>query len=142
MSDARKMDIVDLDNENKGYRLTPEGASHPIMRILEDISQVRAFWESGDYLAVKDRCDHLKKRFGDRPQALTIKDYLADLRSVRDVREILRAQEKVRKLIPTKRIKSDKRRKLIKELNEIVAEFPDTMVERDALDAIAKLSGL
>jgi len=40
--------IVELA-KRKRYRLTQAGSTHPIMRVLRDPNQVRAFWESGDY---------------------------------------------------------------------------------------------
>jgi hypothetical protein len=48
LGEDKYQDIVRLADE-KRYKLTEEGARHPVMRILQDPEAVRDFWDGNDY---------------------------------------------------------------------------------------------
>jgi hypothetical protein len=105
------------------------------------IEVLETLWREGDYLAVKEHATRLADRLEGLPEEGLLRDWLGELRSDRDKRDIVRAQEKVRKLLPDGRLKSKERRDRIADLQELADRYPDTVVERDVRAAIARISG-
>lgn len=111
------------------------------MLLERRLADVQELFELGDYLAVVERCERLQRSLGKLPQREAVDSYLRGIKGDRSKKKILDAQRKVLKLIPTKRLKSAQRLKVIKELGKIRERFPDTAAARDAQHAIARLSG-
>jgi len=131
----KRIDSVD-DPDQRAELLA--GVDTIVDRRLRDLETL--FEVEGDYLTVKERCKFLKKRVGKLPMAERVAALQSKLRG-KQVTQVLRAQEKVRKLLPEgKRLKDKQRIKVIKELNRIIESYPDTGAARDAQAALRRIS--
>ena len=72
------------------------------------------------------------------PEVARVEEILARLDDDDEARAILKAQLKVRKLVPDK-VKKKDRAKLIKSLRKVASQHPGTAAERDADRAIERL---
>ncbi len=105
------------------------------------VSALEALFEAGDYLAVDEALGPMRKALRKLPPAERL-DALAEKMKARDVVTIIRAQRKVRELVPDgKRIAEKQRTRILKELRRIVEANPDTQAARDAQEAIDMLGG-
>jgi len=98
-------------------------------------------FERGDYLAVKERATPLVKAFKGLPQEERVTALVKQLKD-RQVTKVLRAQEKIRKLVPEgERIAQKDRPKIAKQLRKIIEDLPDTQAARDAEAVLEWLGG-
>ena len=105
------------------------------------LRRLEELFERGDYLAVKEQATPLAKAFKKLPQFERVDGLLKKLRG-RDVSKVIRAQEKIRKLVPEgERIPQKERAKIAKELAKIIEAHPDTQAARDAEAILDWLGG-
>lgn len=121
-------EIEKLENEeSRATLLTAVGGM-----IDGRLNLVDALFEEGDYLAMKDVIEPLAKATKKLPQgerAEALLDKLGD----KQVKNVLRAQEKVRDIVPTEgRISERERNKIRREMEKIIKDLPDTCAARDA----------
>ena len=105
------------------------------------LQRLEDLFEKGDYLAVKEQATPLVKVFKKLPQYERVDGLVKKLRG-RDVSKVLRAQEKIRKLVPDgERIPHKEREKIARELTKIIEAHPDTQAARDAEAILEWLGG-
>jgi hypothetical protein len=105
------------------------------------LARLDDLFEAGDYLAVKERATPLVKAFKGLPQQERVTALVKKLKD-RQVTKVLRAQEKIRKLVPEgERIAEKDRPKIAKQLRKIVEDYPDTQAARDAEAVLEWLGG-
>ena len=100
------------------------------------IERVERMMEAGDFLAVQTKLADWGKVWNKLPQEARV-DVLAKGLKDRDVKKVLRAQERVRDLVPEKaRIAQRDRERIAKQLRKIIEDHPDTAAARDAEAAL------
>lgn len=118
--------------------------SHPeVLATVQSVitGRVGAFQlakEEGDYLAMTELGESLKKGLSGLPEADEVDAQLKALKKDKDAQKILKAQKKIGSLLERK-MKKATRQKVVEELKALRKKFPDTVVERDADAALLRL---
>ena len=97
-----------------------------------------ALHEEGNYLTAAEFAADLQKQLSGLPEAEQAKEVADAIKGDKTAQKILKAQQKVRKM-GEGRIKKGKIPNMIKSLEKIVAEYPDTAAARDAQGMIDAL---
>lgn len=118
--------------------------SHPyVLKTVRQVidGRVASFEQlkaSGDFLAMEERGKALAKALKGLPEQEKVEQMLDELDDDEHAQDVIKAQKKVLKLTEGK-IKKGRVDRVVRELEEIVEELPDTAAARDAQQAIDRI---